>query len=74
MITTGHFTPSLTLKKEKTGKAIYYYFVTNHSHPFPASCRSLGLECCLLSVNFRREDSVAHYEQCFCHGFFKIIS
>lgn len=58
------------LEKEKTGKAIYYCLVTNHSHPFPASCRSLGHECCLLSVNFRRENSVALHQQCFCHGFF----
>lgn len=57
MIITGHFIPSLTLKETRQAKPFITVFVTNHSHAFPASCRSLSHKC-LLSVNFRRENRV----------------
>lgn len=43
-------------KETRQAKPFIIVFVTNHSHPFPASCSSLSHKCCLLSVNFRREN------------------
>lgn len=58
MIITGHFIPSLTLKKRRDRQSHLLLFLSLPTFvpSLAASCKGLSHKCCLLSVNFRREN------------------